>query len=84
MNVGLRISDEFSAGFIGTAMVKDALDSMPDGEREAMLTRVLGGIPLKEMGRPIDIANGCLFLASDESVYMTGAELVIDGGYTAR
>ena len=33
-------------------------------------------------GQPIDIANGCLFLASDESGWMTGAELVIDGGYT--
>jgi hypothetical protein len=36
------------------------------------------------MGEPVDIANGCLFLASDESRYMTGAELVIDGGFTAR
>ena len=34
-------------------------------------------------GQPIDIANGCLFLASDESRWMTGAELVIDGGMTA-
>ncbi|MEC8171991.1 MAG: SDR family oxidoreductase, partial [Pseudomonadota bacterium] len=33
-------------------------------------------------GQPIDIANGCLFLASDESGWMTGAELVIDGGFT--
>ncbi|MDD9926615.1 MAG: SDR family oxidoreductase, partial [Rhodospirillaceae bacterium] len=32
---------------------------------------------------PEDIANGCLFLASDESGWMTGAELTIDGGMTA-
>lgn len=36
------------------------------------------------LGTPEDIAYGALFLAADESRYMTGAELVIDGGYTAR
>ncbi len=40
--------------------------------------------PLGHKGWPEDIANGVLFLASDESKYMTGAELVIDGGMTAR
>jgi len=39
--------------------------------------------PLGRFGLPEDIANGCLFLASDESGWMTGAELVIDGGMTA-
>jgi NAD(P)-dependent dehydrogenase (short-subunit alcohol dehydrogenase family) len=40
-------------------------------------------VPVRELGRPEDIANGILFLISDESRYMTGAELVIDGGMTA-
>jgi NAD(P)-dependent dehydrogenase (short-subunit alcohol dehydrogenase family) len=46
--------------------------------------RTLDSIPLGHRGAPIDIAYGVLYLASDESRYMTGAELVIDGGYTAR
>jgi NAD(P)-dependent dehydrogenase (short-subunit alcohol dehydrogenase family) len=41
-------------------------------------------VPLGVKGRPIDIANGVLWLASEESRYVTGTELVIDGGMTAR
>jgi NAD(P)-dependent dehydrogenase (short-subunit alcohol dehydrogenase family) len=36
------------------------------------------------MGEPDDIAYGVLYLASDESKFVTGSELVIDGGYTAK
>ena len=43
----------------------------------------LAKTPMGRYGMPVDIANGCLFLASDESGWMTGAELVIDGGMTA-
>ena len=39
--------------------------------------------PIGRLGVPDDIAKGVLFLASDESAFMTGSELVIDGGYTA-
>jgi len=45
---------------------------------------VIASTPMKRAGHPIEVANGCLFLASDESSYMTGAELVIDGGYLAQ
>ena len=50
-----------------------------DDMREERLTV----IPLGRLGQMDDVANGVLFLASDEASYMTGSELVIDGGYTA-
>jgi NAD(P)-dependent dehydrogenase (short-subunit alcohol dehydrogenase family) len=40
--------------------------------------------PLRRLGTAEDIAAAIVFLASDESSFMTGAELVIDGGYSAR
>ena len=51
-----------------------------DETREEVIERTV----LKRIGRPEDIANGALFLASDESSFMTGSELVIDGGSTAQ
>ena len=41
-------------------------------------------IPMGRFGRPEEVANGALYLASDESSYVTGSELVIDGGWTAQ
>ena len=40
--------------------------------------------PLRRLGIPIDVAYGVLFLASDEALFVTGTELVIDGGYIAH
>ena len=70
-------------GFIQTPMVDGALGDMSEEEGQAFADRILATIPMGKMGRPVDIANGVLFLASDESSYMTGSELVIDGGYIA-
>jgi len=80
---GIRVNS-IHPGFVQTPMVVNGLASLPPQEAEQMLTRVLSNIPMAEMGTVEDIANGCLFLASDESRYMTGSELVMDGGYTCR
>ena len=46
--------------------------------------RILANIPAGRVGQPDDIANAILFLASDESLFVTGTRLVVDGGTTAK
>jgi NAD(P)-dependent dehydrogenase (short-subunit alcohol dehydrogenase family) len=67
-------------GYILTDMVRDGLDATGPEAWEKAVANIPGG----EMGEPDDVAYGVLYLASDESKYVTGSELVIDGGYTAR
>ncbi|CDO38930.1 MULTISPECIES: glucose 1-dehydrogenase [Sphingomonadaceae] len=64
-------------GIIATPMVLE-------DQAEETSAGVVAATPLGRMGQPIELANGVLFLASDESSFMTGAELVIDGGYLAQ
>ena len=45
---------------------------------------MMGRVPLGRFGRAEEIANGVLYLACDESSFVTGSELVIDGGRTAQ
>jgi len=65
-------------GMIETAMQDVARRDNPQGFKE-----IVGGIPMKRMGTPLDIANMNLFLASDEANYITGGEFTVDGGVTA-
>ena len=51
--------------------------------RDAALRKLEKQIPLGRIGSPVDVANAVLYLASDESSFMTGAELVLDGGISA-
>ena len=69
-------------GFIDTPLVQAAVKHMPDPTWG--LQGLIAKHPIGRLGQPQDIAQGVVFLASDESSFMTGAELVIDGGYTAR
>lgn len=71
-------------GFIWTPLVEHHLRESGATDLEAARRDVDLLHPLGHMGDPDDIAWGVVYLASDESKFMTGAELVIDGGYTAR
>ena len=66
--------------FIRTGIVAPFFDAL--GEEEAT-RKLVRGIPLKRLGEPDDVAYAVLYLASDESRYVTAAELVIDGGARA-
>jgi 3-oxoacyl-[acyl-carrier protein] reductase len=59
-------------GFIATAMT----EKLDPTVREAYVN----GIPLKRAGTPVDVANACLFLASDLAAYITGQVIRVDGG----
>jgi len=77
---GIRVNS-VHPGYVYTPLVQRFFDG-PDGE--AMHQNLINLHPIGRLGQPEDIANGVLFLASDESSFVTGSELVIDGGYTAQ
>ena len=52
-------------------------------QRKKIIADIEAGIPLGHFGEPMDVAYGILYLASDESRYLTGTELTIDGGILA-
>jgi len=74
---GIRVNS-VHPGIIDTPMTEAIL---ADPERNQ---RWISGTPLGRRGEPEDVAYGVLLLASDESSFMTGSELVIDGGWTAQ
>jgi NAD(P)-dependent dehydrogenase (short-subunit alcohol dehydrogenase family) len=69
-------------GFIWTPMVDGFLSGQGDVAEGRKAVDALH--PLGHIGEPDDIAWGAVYLASDEAKFITGSELVIDGGYTAR
>ena len=73
---GIRVNS-VHPGFIDTPILGNA--------KETELGKVLLQVtPMNRLGRPEEIAAGVAFLASDDASFMTGSELIIDGGYTAR
>ncbi len=76
---GIRVNS-IHPGYIDTAMLRAPFEGRP-GELEKIIAAVT---PMGRVGTPEEIANAALFLAGGESSFMTGAEMVVDGGYTAR
>ncbi|MFD2272758.1 SDR family NAD(P)-dependent oxidoreductase [Undibacterium arcticum] len=69
-------------GFIRTPMLEEAFSKL--GDVEQVFAGMSKLVPMERVGAPEDIAAGILYLVSDASRFVTGTELVIDGGYIAR
>lgn len=79
---GIRVNS-VHLGFIWTPLVEALAEKSPDG-RDAFRDELDSRHPIGHVGQPEDIEAGILYLAFDEAKFVTGAELVIGGGYTAR
>jgi 3alpha(or 20beta)-hydroxysteroid dehydrogenase len=74
---GVRVNS-LHPGQIDTDMNARQREKTPD-----LLDRLVRAIPLRRIGTPQEVAHAAVFLASEESVYVTGSELVVDGGTSA-
>jgi NAD(P)-dependent dehydrogenase (short-subunit alcohol dehydrogenase family) len=72
---GIRVNS-VHPGFIHTPLT--------DNQDEALNRIVIAATPMGRGGMPDEVANGVVFLASEQASFITGSELVIDGGYTAQ
>jgi NAD(P)-dependent dehydrogenase (short-subunit alcohol dehydrogenase family) len=79
---GIRVNS-VHPGFIWTPLVQAMAEADPEGP-EAFRAHLDSLHPVGHVGRPEDVAAGIAYLASDDAAFVTGSELVIDGGYTAR
>jgi 3alpha(or 20beta)-hydroxysteroid dehydrogenase len=72
---GIRVNS-IHPGFVDTPLTR--------GQDPELSKAVIAATPLGRAGRPEELAHACLFLASEESSFVTGSELVVDGGYLAQ
>lgn len=70
-------SNSIHPGYVRTRMMTDSLN-------DEQIVIASGSVPIKRVGEPVDVALLAVYLASDESGFVTGSEYVIDGGLTAQ
>jgi NAD(P)-dependent dehydrogenase (short-subunit alcohol dehydrogenase family) len=73
-----------SPGFMRTPMTTGERAGLGPEEQEKQLDGFAQRVPMKRIGSQLDIAEAILYLASDDSAYVTGQEIVVDGGYVVR
>lgn len=78
---GVRVNC-VAPGFVRTRLVQEALDRHPDPV--AAEAKMVDGVALHRIADPSEVAEVIRFFASDQSSYVTGASLLVDGGLTAR
>lgn len=83
MNPPVRVNS-VHPGFVMTPMVEKAAGELAPEVAAQYMARTVGLVPLGRIGEPDDLSGVVVFLASDEARYVTGAEYVVDGGFTAR
>ena len=79
---GIRVNS-LHPGELDTPLARSAMEDIVGNDPDFEDPR-LNWIPLGRLGTAIDVANLVLYLASDESTYVTGSEFVIDGGMLAK
>ena len=80
---GIRMN-AVSPGFMRSPMTTGERDGLDEDAQEERVAGFAAHLPMKRMGAMDDIADAVLFLASDEASYVTGQELIVDGGYVVR
>jgi NAD(P)-dependent dehydrogenase (short-subunit alcohol dehydrogenase family) len=80
---GVRMN-AVSPGFMRTPMTTGEREGLDLDAQEERVAGFASHLPMKRMGAMDDIADAILFLASDEASYITGQELIVDGGYVVR
>jgi NAD(P)-dependent dehydrogenase (short-subunit alcohol dehydrogenase family) len=83
LGYGIRINN-LCPGFISTAMFTGGLGTISAEQAQQFQGFLQQRIPMGRVGAPEEIAKAALFLASDDASYVTGTDLVVDGGYLAQ
>jgi NAD(P)-dependent dehydrogenase (short-subunit alcohol dehydrogenase family) len=80
-NAALTYAPSIRANSVHPGIIRTAITEAQDPKMNQIL---IDDTPLKRMAEPREVAFAALYLASDEAAFVTGAELIIDGGYTIR